>query len=144
MARGERRESPQSSFYACILKAHSHSKSGGSIWASLECRCCFWIAGGLVSYLTMWLLIHQLFKCEFLFINQNHPAFHPVHVEKNVACLKPSAPDDQARDILWLHWPRADFLFKRRGGKVSGGVQAAPLSELWQGLGVRVKYFHTK
>jgi hypothetical protein len=23
--------------YACILKAHSHSKSGGSIWASLEC-----------------------------------------------------------------------------------------------------------
>jgi hypothetical protein len=37
--------------YARILKVHSHSKSGGSIWASLECQCCFWIAGGLVSYL---------------------------------------------------------------------------------------------
>jgi hypothetical protein len=24
--------------------------SGGSIWASLECQCCFWIAGGLESY----------------------------------------------------------------------------------------------
>jgi hypothetical protein len=34
--------------YACILKAHSHSMSGGSIWASLDCQCCFWIAGGLV------------------------------------------------------------------------------------------------
>jgi hypothetical protein len=29
-----------------ILKAHS--MSGGSIWASLECQCCFWIAGGWV------------------------------------------------------------------------------------------------
>jgi hypothetical protein len=26
---------------ARILKAHSHSMSGGSIWASLECQCCF-------------------------------------------------------------------------------------------------------
>jgi hypothetical protein len=34
----------------CILKAHLHSKSGGSIWASLECQCCFWIAGGLRMY----------------------------------------------------------------------------------------------
>jgi hypothetical protein len=36
---------------------------------------------------------------------------------------------------------RADFhLFKTRGGKISGGVQAAPLSaELPQGLGVWVK-----
>ena len=33
---------------ACILKAHSNRKSGGSIWASLECQCCFWIAGGWV------------------------------------------------------------------------------------------------
>jgi hypothetical protein len=35
--------------YACILKAHSHSHSmsGSAIWASLECHCCFWIAGGL-------------------------------------------------------------------------------------------------
>ena len=48
-----------------ILKAHSHSKSGGSIWASLECQWCFWIAEGLVSYLTMWLLILQLFKNSF-------------------------------------------------------------------------------
>ena len=50
--------------YACILQAHSHShsKSGGSIWASLECQCCFWIPGGLVSYLTMLLLTIQLFK----------------------------------------------------------------------------------
>jgi energy-converting hydrogenase Eha subunit B len=47
---------------ACILKTHSHSMSGGSIWASLECHCCFWIAGGLVSYLTMWLLTLQLFQ----------------------------------------------------------------------------------
>jgi hypothetical protein len=47
---------------ARILKAHSHSKSGGSIWASLECQCCFWIAEGLVLYLTMWLLTLQLFK----------------------------------------------------------------------------------
>jgi hypothetical protein len=36
--------------------------SGSSIWASLECHCCFWIAGGLVSYLTMGLLNLQLFK----------------------------------------------------------------------------------
>jgi hypothetical protein len=34
--------------YARILKAHSHSMSGSAIWASLECHCCFWIAGGLV------------------------------------------------------------------------------------------------
>jgi hypothetical protein len=47
---------------ARILKAHSHSMSGGSIWASLECHCCFWIVGGLVSYLTMWLLALQIFK----------------------------------------------------------------------------------
>ena len=47
---------------ACILKAHSYSKSRGSIWASLECQCCFLIAGGLVSYLTMWLLALQLFE----------------------------------------------------------------------------------
>jgi hypothetical protein len=48
---------------ARILKAHSHSMSGSSIWTSLECHCCFWIAGGLVSYLTMWLLtLVQLFK----------------------------------------------------------------------------------
>jgi hypothetical protein len=40
---------------------------------------------------------------------------------------------------------RADFhLFKRRGRKISGGVQAAPLSELRQGLGVWVKAFETK
>jgi hypothetical protein len=40
---------------------------------------------------------------------------------------------------------RPDFhLFKRRGGKISSGVQAAPLSELRQGLGVRVKDFNTK
>ena len=40
---------------------------------------------------------------------------------------------------------RADFqFFERRGGKISSGVQAAPLSELRQGLGVRVKDFHTK
>jgi hypothetical protein len=51
-----------SEYIACILKTHSHSKSGGSIWASLKCQCCFWIAGGLVSYLTMWLLTLQLFK----------------------------------------------------------------------------------
>jgi hypothetical protein len=34
-------------YIACILKANSHSKSGGSIWDFLECQCCFWIAGGL-------------------------------------------------------------------------------------------------
>jgi hypothetical protein len=45
----------RSSSTARILRAHSHSMSGGSIWASLECQCCFWIAGGLVSYLTQWL-----------------------------------------------------------------------------------------
>jgi hypothetical protein len=42
--------------------AHSHSMSGGSIWAFCEGQCCFWIARGLVSYLTMWLLILKLFK----------------------------------------------------------------------------------
>jgi hypothetical protein len=41
---------------------HSHSKCGSSIWASLECQCCFWITGRLVSYLTMWVLTLQLFK----------------------------------------------------------------------------------
>jgi hypothetical protein len=35
--------------YSCILKTHSHSKSGGSIWASLECQCCFWIAAWRMS-----------------------------------------------------------------------------------------------
>jgi hypothetical protein len=40
---------------------------------------------------------------------------------------------------------RVDFhFFKRRGGKISSGVQAAPLSEICQGLGIRVKDFHTK
>jgi hypothetical protein len=40
---------------------------------------------------------------------------------------------------------RADFhLFKRRGRKISGGVQAAPLSELRQGLAVWVKAFQIK
>ena len=34
--------------------------------------------------------------------------------------------------------------FNRRGGKISSGVQAAPLSKLWQGLGIGVKDFHTK
>jgi hypothetical protein len=36
------------------------------------------------------------------------------------------------------------FFFKRRGGNIYSGVQAAPLSELRQGLGVRVKDFNTK
>jgi hypothetical protein len=35
--------------------------SGGSIWASRKSQCCFWIAGGLLSYLTKWLLTLQLF-----------------------------------------------------------------------------------
>jgi hypothetical protein len=36
---------------------------------------------------------------------------------------------------------RADFhLFTRRGKKISGGVQTAPLSEVQQGLGVWVIY----
>jgi hypothetical protein len=49
--------------YACILKAHSHLKSGGSIWASLVCQCCFWIwAGRWVTHLSMWLLTLQLFE----------------------------------------------------------------------------------
>jgi hypothetical protein len=43
-------------------KSSPHSKSGSSIWASLECHCCFRIAGGLMPYLTMWLLTVQLFK----------------------------------------------------------------------------------
>jgi hypothetical protein len=49
---------------AHILQAHlhAHSMSRSSMWASPECHCFFWIAGGLVSYLTMWLLTLQLFK----------------------------------------------------------------------------------
>jgi hypothetical protein len=44
-----------------------------------------------------------------------------------------------------LRWTREDFhLFKRRGRKISGGVQATPLGELQQGLGVWVEAFHTK
>jgi hypothetical protein len=37
------KSSTQWKTYACILKAHSHSHStsGGSIWASLECECRF-------------------------------------------------------------------------------------------------------
>ena len=35
---------------------------------------------------------------------------------------------------------RADFhIFERRGGKISSGVQAALLSELRQGLGIKAK-----
>jgi hypothetical protein len=48
--------------YARILKAHSHSMSGSSIWASLVCHCYFWIAGGRLQYLTRWLLTLQLFR----------------------------------------------------------------------------------
>ena len=48
--------------YARILKAHSHSMSGSSIWASLVCHCYFWIAGGRLPYLTRWLLTLQLFR----------------------------------------------------------------------------------
>jgi hypothetical protein len=36
------------------------------------------------------------------------------------------------------------IFFKGVMEKILGGVQTAPLSELWQGLGVRVKDFHTK
>jgi hypothetical protein len=37
--------------------------------------------------------------------------------------------------------PKGGFSFsKRRGRKISSGVQAAPLSELWQGLGVRLRH----
>jgi hypothetical protein len=40
---------------------------------------------------------------------------------------------------------RAEFhLFQRRGSTTSDGVQAAPLSELRQGLCVWFKAFHTK
>ena len=39
---------------------------------------------------------------------------------------------------------RIFIFFKRRGGNISSGVQAASLSELRQGLGVKVKDFHTK
>jgi hypothetical protein len=40
---------------------------------------------------------------------------------------------------------KGGFSFLKGGvEKFLVGVQAAPLSELWQGLGVRVKYFHTK
>jgi hypothetical protein len=61
--------------YACVLKAHSrlHSKSGGSIWASLECQCWFWIAGGLVDIRKQhWhsresLIEPPLFECEWAF-----------------------------------------------------------------------------
>ena len=34
--------------------------------------------------------------------------------------------------------------FLKEGRKTSGGVQAAPLSKLRQGLGIKVKDFHTK
>jgi hypothetical protein len=54
-------------------KAHSHSKSGGSIWASLQCQCCFWIAGEWI--VTEYKLRHSreaqieppLFECEWAF-----------------------------------------------------------------------------
>ena len=36
--------------------------SGSSIRAFLDSHCGFWIAGGLVSYLGMWLLTPQIFK----------------------------------------------------------------------------------
>jgi hypothetical protein len=48
--------------YARILKAHSHSMSGGSIGAFLESHFCFWTDGELVPYRTMWLLTLQLLK----------------------------------------------------------------------------------
>jgi hypothetical protein len=38
---------------------------------------------------------------------------------------------------------KGGFTF-RRGRKISGGLQVAPLGELQQGLGVWVKAFHTK
>jgi hypothetical protein len=49
-------------FNTRILKAHSHSVSGGSIWACLECQCYFWTAGGLVSPRTQWLLTFPISK----------------------------------------------------------------------------------
>ena len=36
-----------------VLKAHSHSMSGDSIRAFLDCPCVSWIAEGLVMYLSM-------------------------------------------------------------------------------------------
>jgi hypothetical protein len=66
--------------YARILKAHSHSMSGNSIWASLECRCCFWIAWVLVSYLTMSRPI-KFYKILFLlkiFLSGNGPLSHNI------------------------------------------------------------------
>jgi predicted aconitase with swiveling domain len=35
---------------------------------------------------------------------------------------------------------RIFIFFKRRGGKISSGVQVAPLSKIRKGLGVRVKH----
>jgi hypothetical protein len=54
---------------ACLLNSHSLSHYG-SIWTSLECQCCFWTAGWLVSYLTMWLLTLQLFKNSIVSLTQ--------------------------------------------------------------------------
>jgi hypothetical protein len=51
-------------FNARILKAHSHSHSmsGASIWAALECQCCCWITGGRVVTEKFMTLALQLFK----------------------------------------------------------------------------------
>jgi hypothetical protein len=50
--------------YACILKAHSHSMSGGSIWASLACVSMLFLNSWRVSvvHYYMCLLTIQLFK----------------------------------------------------------------------------------
>ena len=71
-----------------ILKAHSHSMSGGLIWASLERQCCFWIAGGLVSYLTMRLLTLQLFKISIDAQEKLRLNLHLLSVSELLECIR--------------------------------------------------------
>jgi hypothetical protein len=71
--------------FVCILKAHSHSKSGDSIWASLECHCCFWIAWHQVLYAYLntylaWIIFYIYNNCDITFFTVfilTHPVNFP-------------------------------------------------------------------
>jgi hypothetical protein len=80
--------------YARILKAHSHSMSGGSIRVSLECQCCFWIAAGLRPYTKSSLTLNEWrFNLSFswmsmLFLNSCRVSSHIVRYDTNPPAIQ--------------------------------------------------------
>jgi hypothetical protein len=89
---------------------HSHSMSGGSIWASRGCQCCFWIAGWLVSYLTMWLLTLRLIKNSIYNQEKLKLNLHSLSVsERKTLRVKPvfhfkRTVPKRIKNVFKFHW----------------------------------------